>query len=373
MGERSVLNFIGAPGNAKTSIVKQFAQEIQEERLSKGLSKVKCWSLRLNQCDPTDLKGVPIYLQIGDKQFCSFASPSTIPIKGSPESADGEFVIIHLDELPQAVPSMQNLAANIIDGVIGDHEIDLDRTMIIVSGNRKNDKAAVYDTPSNVKTRITTFEIAIPFSEWEEWAIAESIHPAVLGFLKQRAGTAFNCAIPATGDTYPNPRTWHKLSNDMVANGPSWAAHPLSLAFACGTIGFETGVLFHQFAASLNEIDINGILEGKNIPAPLSTQPDMIYGIILELVHRINNLVNEIDKRPGNSLQVKLTDNDINCINNIYTWVSSSKSIDLSFALLLTKFQNDLAKRELRSIQFQDPRFAPTKNLILEINKALGG
>ena len=76
---------LGKPGQGKTAAVDQVVNEYQQENPGK---KVLYWSLRLNQCDPTDIKGVPLYAKTpSGLDICKFAVPDMFPIQGVPDSA----------------------------------------------------------------------------------------------------------------------------------------------------------------------------------------------------------------------------------------------------------------------------------------------
>src|SRR5574343_458363 len=77
----------GPPGIGKSAIAQQFVERINEADIKNGGSGWILYHLRLGQCDPTDLKGVPVYLEFKDgsnsvRKFCSFAPPIKFPVKG---------------------------------------------------------------------------------------------------------------------------------------------------------------------------------------------------------------------------------------------------------------------------------------------------
>jgi len=375
-GERCVMNLIGAPGNAKTSIVQQFTEKLRKVREDQQLGTTALYSLRLNQADPTDLKGVPCFIEVDGKQMCTFASPEVFPLVGCPTSGKADFVVIHLDEMPQAPKSMQNLAANIIDGVIGDNTLDFSRTLIITSGNRKQDNAATYDTPSNVKTRLTTININLTYDEWRTWGIeTQKISGVVLGFLENYHGTYFQHPNPpADLVTYHNPRTWHKVSSFIKAwpgTLTEWAKSPLTPSIVSGTIGAGAAGPFLEFCKTLDSLNIESVCAGHSPAAPSSEKMDVWYMACGEFAFRISKMGSYLEKiveqkkvEPNASM---LTEEDRKVLKNIGDWMLKAYkdgNADVAFITLVHRLQSKAAINTIRKITNTTEEFKSWRELI---------
>lgn len=361
-GNRSVINLIGAPGNAKTSIVRQFTDNLRARRAEEGLGSVGLYSLRLNQADPTDLKGVPCFIEVDERQTCMFAAPEVFPLEGSPSSGKTDFCVIHLDELPQAPKSMQNLAANIIDGIIGDNVLDFDRTLIIVSGNRKQDNAATFDTPSNVKTRYTTLNVNLSYEEWKNWGIESGeISGVVLGFLENYHGQYFQHETPsALLTTYHNPRTWHKVSDFILSwDGTlvDWANDDITPAIISGTLGPGATSAFLNFIKTLDALDIEKVCKGMNPAFPEPDKMDVWYMACAEFAFRIsqmgNTIASKINGSSTNPTPEMLSTAEREVLKNIGDWMlaawKAGKS-DVAFITLVHRMQSSNAVSYIRKI-----------------------
>ncbi len=401
-GVRITPIFLGAPGQGKTAIVEDFAQYLNNNKelyrealinrcLANGKTQKEaeeianqdwvCISYRLAQCDPTDLKGVPVYTSIDGAEMCTFAPPMVFPMEGLKNSAHGKNVLIFLDEVPQANPSIQNLAANIIDGKVGDYTIDICRSFIVCAGNRKEDKAATYDIPRNVGNRLVKFNVRTTFPEWEEWAINHDINPLVVGFLKSNQNF-FNEAIPDNGYTYGTPRSWHKLSCQVNSLGEDFLtkeSYPLYMIQ--GTVGMASANIFYQYAKTVkNKYAIEDIIDGKAVSVPSKEERDMLYSIVLQGVYTINNWVLEAisdanyqtAKTPDrNEAFIKaLGPRRVNGISNIYLWLDQP-GIDPAFKVLINKYQRDEIKSPLRGAMSSRPEFKDAFKSYTEIVKAL--
>lgn len=401
-GVRNTPLFLGPPGQGKSAIVEQFVEMLNTERrmryetaITKGSTEVQakeiagpewtCISYRLAQCDPTDLKGVPVYVKMENgAEMCSFAPPQIFPMVGLPDSAGGRNVVIFLDELPQANPTIQNLAANIIDGKVGDYTIDMSRSFIVCAGNRKQDHAATYDIPRNVGNRLVRFDVKTSFDEWEAWAMSQKLHPMVIGFLKDKQ-SMFNEPPPEEGYVYGTPRSWHKVSCQMKYMKDNWFdEQSLGLYLAQGTVGIASATAFYQFAKAMkNQFSVDEIMAGKAVRVPSSEQRDILFSLVLEATYRINHWVEEVvgsteystvphtDASARVQAMVKgLGDRKVDGIVNLYKWLDN-KAIDPAFQVLVNKYQTDITKDNLRIALMLHPKFSVAAEAYEKINTAL--
>jgi hypothetical protein len=338
---RFVPNFLGPAGQGKTQGVFQFVDELN------ALYNLDCigLTLRLNQSDPTDLKGIPLYDRTGKRQYCTFATPRMLPIVGDPESGVAPFQVLFIDEFNQAPPTLQNLAANLMDGTIGDARLDLDRLLIVLAGNRSSDGAAVYEMPTNVRTRVLTFLVENSFPEWKAYALQKKANPAVIGYLEVFTNV-FNDAGKATEESsYPNPRTWTTVSEDMNIWGEKWLEMPLSRSFVQAALGVNIGNTFFNFAEKLYAgINVEEIFQKGEC---LGLQDDMpmefFYAILIELAYRVEQLLRqtkEAMEANGYAYSTQhfmqfVPEDFVFFINNVYTFLD--KRIKRPFRIIFSK------------------------------------
>lgn len=365
-GERIVIAMNGAPGQGKTSIGHQFTHELSAFRLARGLSPARLWSNRISQCDPTDLKGCPVFEKRGSAMVTTYAAPSNFPLLGHPETAGGDFVTILMDEYKQATQVMQNLAANIIDGVVGDYLLDPERSLLVLAGNRKEDRAAVFETPTNVKTRVVWLNVACTFEEWSAWAYSKKLHPSVIGYLQEHSAI-FNMLPPADGSTYGNPRTWHKVACDMETLGDRWFSDPLTPSFLTGMVGPAAASDFLAFASkrsadySVEEVWANGTCK-------VPTEADVLYSMVIEMAYRIDDAVASVPV--VEDLAGSLTDAQIRGINNCYTWLSEHCR-ERAFNVLVNRYQSEDTRIRLRPLFITNPAFRPAGQAFARMAKDL--
>ena len=131
----------GAPGIGKSSIVQSLAIKLNLQFID----------LRLSQLAPTDLRGLPVPIHSSDEGegTVKWYKPEFLP-----QSGRG---ILFLDEINMAPPAMQGVAQQLIlDRKIGNYKVP-EGWFVFAAGNRKEDKASVFDMPAPFPIDFYTF------------------------------------------------------------------------------------------------------------------------------------------------------------------------------------------------------------------------
>lgn len=198
-----------APGNGKTSLVKQVAQEI-------GYNLIIAHPVT---DEPSDYKGLPIADPSGKSaSFVPFGTLLSLMEATEPTI----FFIDDIGQASQAVQSalMQLLLAREING----KKIS-DKVTFIAATNRKQDKAGVTGILEPVKSRFSTIvELEADILTWSNWAISQNLPPEFIAFIRFRPH--FLTAFEATRDmtNSPTPRTIAQ-AGEMLRDGlpkPLW-------------------------------------------------------------------------------------------------------------------------------------------------------
>lgn len=220
----------GPPGVGKSSIVAQVAADA-------GIGLV---DLRLSQLAPTDLRGLPV----AKEGRSTWYPPSFLPAEGKG--------VIFLDEINMAPPAMQGVAQQLIlDRKVGDYVVP-DGWFVWAAGNRKVDKAAVFDMPSALANRFLHYEVEPDIEAFKAWALAEGVHEDIIAFLAFRPSLLHQ--FEANQLAWPSPRSW-SMANTLYGAGLSIAP-----AVGDGAAGEHTA-----FCRVLKKIpDLDAILAGKS-------------------------------------------------------------------------------------------------------------
>jgi len=238
----------GPPGIGKSSIVAGVVQ-------AAGLKLV---DLRLSQLAPTDLRGLPV----ADSGLSRWYPPEFLPREG--------VGVLFLDEINMAPPVMQGIAQQLIlDRRVGSYEVP-EGWFIWAAGNRKSDRAAVFEMPSALANRFVHLDLAPDLDSFKAWGLNAGISEQVLAFLAFRPSLLHQ--IDAQRPAWPSPRSWvmaHQLRVAGLSTEP---------AIGPGASGeFEA---FCKVYEKLPDLDV--ILQGKanvRFPDEASAQYATVLGL----------------------------------------------------------------------------------------------
>lgn len=242
----------GAPGIGKSSIVKQIAQK----------HKIDFVDVRLSQLAPTDLRGLPV----AEDGISKWYPPEFLPRSGKG--------ILFLDELNMAPPAMQGVAQQLIlDRQVGSYTVPKE-WYVWAAGNRKEDRAAVFDMPSPLANRFVHLEVEPDFDSFKAYSLATKVHEQIIAFLSFR--TTLLHKLDHQQPAWPSPRSW------VIAS----KLHKAGLDIA-PAIGKETAAEFNAFIQlykNLPNLMLILIGEGEGIPFP--QEPSVRYATTIGLAVR---------------------------------------------------------------------------------------
>jgi hypothetical protein len=280
----------GSPGIGKSYIVNELAKQ----------SNLEIADIRLSQLDAVDLRGIPTI---------SNGQTKWMPPVFLPTDADSEGILF-LDELNSAPLSVQAAIYQLVlDRKIGEYTMPKG-WRIICAGNKIDDKGIVFKLPSPLINRMVHFVLEARYDDFKVWAIKNSIHPFVIGFLGFRPDL-LSSEVPKSHETNPafcTPRVWSMLSNILSTTQEVNSIHPI----VYGTVGYGAGIEFVSFVKVYKTLpDIDTILEGKSEIVP--NEPSALYALCAAIVEKYTQ------------------DTDA---NNIFAY---SKHLPVEFAVMLIK------------------------------------
>lgn len=244
----------GPPGIGKSSLVQEFAHGV-------GL---ECVSLLGSQLAPEDLIGVPQIVG-GKSRFCP---PSTI--------ARDEPYCLFLDELNACSHEVQKAFYSLIhERRLGEYELPAG-SIVIGAGNRAQDSAIVKPMSSALINRMVHVQLKASHRDWLAWAARTSIHPLVVEYIQTRPDHLWS-QPPKTEEPFSTPRSWHILSDSMIAFGETLDDQRLeALAYGCLTPHHATQ--FKAFVKQVrNRYDLAAILKGDLAWPERPEDRDVLY------------------------------------------------------------------------------------------------
>ena len=185
----------GPPGIGKSDIVKQIGVDAGREVVD----------VRLALWEPTDIKGIPYYN--ADQGKMVWAPPAELPT--DPEST----AIIFLDDLNSAPPAVQAAAYQLIlNRRVGTYELPKG-VDVVAAGNREGDRGVTYRMPAPLANRFIHLEMKIDFDDFQEWAVMNSVHPEVVGYVGFAKQDLYDFDPKSPSKAFATPRSWVFVSD----------------------------------------------------------------------------------------------------------------------------------------------------------------
>jgi len=253
----------GPPGIGKSSIVAQTAA-------AHGLGFI---DLRLSQLAPTDLRGLPV--PDAATQVSRWYPPEFLPRKNNGGNDRGG--ILFLDELNMAPPAMQGMAQQLIlDRRVGSYVVP-DGWFIWAAGNRKEDRAAVFDMPAPLANRFLHLEVLPDWDTFKAHALAQKWHEQIIAFLSFRPTLLH--AVDPLKPAWPSPRSW-----EMAGRLHTVA---LDISTVVGGAAASEFAAYLQIYATLPSLE--PILEGKGEKIGFPAEPSARYATTIGLTVRAHS------------------------------------------------------------------------------------
>lgn len=242
----------GPPGIGKSSIVSQITQQ----------HNINFVDVRLSQLAPTDLRGLPV----AEDGISKWYPPEFLPRDGKG--------ILFLDELNMAPPAMQGVAQQLIlDRRVGSYVVP-EGWYVWAAGNRKEDRAAVFDMPTPLANRFLHLQVEPDFESFKAYALATDIHEQIIAFLSFRPSLLHK--LDPQQPAWPSPRSWEMASHLHKAE--------LDIIPAVGT---ETESEFAAFVKVYQSLpDLERIFMGKGDAISFPQEPSVRYATTIGLAVR---------------------------------------------------------------------------------------
>ncbi|GGR43944.1 ATPase [Deinococcus seoulensis] len=314
----------GPPGVGKSSVVAQVAAR-------HGLDFV---DVRLSQLAPTDLRGLPVPEADGQGGGVS----RWYPPEFLPRGGQG---VLFLDEVNMAPPTMQGMAQQLIlDRRVGSYELP-DGWFVWAAGNRKEDRASVFDMPAPLANRFLHLTVRPDFDSWRAYALAHGLHEHVIAFLTFRPELLWR--LDPQQPAWPSPRAW-----EMAAR-----LHRAGLD-ATPAIGDAAGAEFSAFVRLYEQLpDLGTVLEGRGAGLRLPDEPSVRYAAVVGLAAR-----------------AKSADE----AHHAFTWLADNAGpewLQLYVATLVSKFQAIGQLADLAELVGRDERLATLVQGTLELTEGM--
>ncbi len=285
----------GPPGIGKSSIVAQLARKHQIDFID----------VRLSQLAPTDLRGLPVPEDGVSKWY---------PPEFLPSSGRG---ILFLDELNMAPPAMQGVAQQLIlDRRVGSYILP-QGWFVWAAGNRKEDRAAVFDMPSPLANRFLHLHVEPDFQSFKSYALSAKIHEQVIAFLSFR--TTLLHKLDPQQPAWPSPRSWEMASQ----------LHTVGLDIA-PAVGIATAAEFNAYIKLYDNLpNLTQIFTGRGDAIKFPSEPSVRYATTIGLAIRAA---------------------DANQAYNAFTWISQVAAMEWVQLFATDLFRTMRSKKQIGAL-----------------------
>ena len=177
-----------------------------------------CVIIYLRNATPESLNGKSVYNQATGEMID--VKPSWLKkLEEKCEKEPDRMHIVFLDEITNALPSIQGIAFNIVL----DREVNgiwklPDNARIVAAGNDMKDSLAANQLAEPLFNRFAHVYIKTTTESWLKWASEHNIHPAIYSYIAYKKGETLRSEY--NGET-PNadPRKWEMASKMLYATG----------------------------------------------------------------------------------------------------------------------------------------------------------
>ncbi len=246
-----VLNITSKPGVAKSAIGRSIAEKMG----------FRYMDIRLSMVDETDVGLYPNVTEMevdGKMVKClDFVVPRWAI------EANKQPTIIHFEEMNRASQQVRNAALQILlERQIGTEFKFNDGVLMMSSGNLGDeDGTDVEEFDSALNNRLIHISHSLSVDEWLGDFAEKQMHRMIVSFIKAHPEQMYKTS--ENTKAYATPRSWHMLSELIMANfGPEASPReflPLLKEVATGYVG-NSSMKFIQYCEDMLNININDVI-----------------------------------------------------------------------------------------------------------------
>ena len=266
----------GPPGIGKSELVQTIGD-------SGALGNTLVIDMRLALFEPTDLRGYPVpNMETGVMQWLP---PADLPSKEL--AAKYDTVIVFLDEMNSAAPSVQAAGYQLIlNRRIGQYVLP-DNVVMIAAGNRETDKGVTYRMPKPLENRFVHFELRVDFADWLSWAVMNKVDADVVGYLSFAKGDLYNFDPQSSSRGFATPRAW-TFTSELIDDADD-LSDSLQTDLVAGCVGEGIAVKFMAHRKIAGDLPIpEDVLDGK-VKTIKTNEVSAMYAMATSLCYELRD------------------------------------------------------------------------------------
>jgi len=260
----------GSPGLGKSAIAREIAAEGHLELID----------MRLSQCTPEDLSGLP--MRMGDKAV--FTPFDMFPLINTPIPNGKRGWLLFLDEFNSGAKSVQAAAYKLVlDKMVGNHKLH-PQVAMLAAGNLETDNAIVNRLSTAMQSRLIHMTLEPSMKHWMSFANTHNIDYRILAFLEFRPSKFYDFKPDHQDSTFACPRTWEFLS--LLIQGESNLDGLLALL--AGTVGAGVAMEFVTFCREFGKLPTLSEILADPINCRIPNEISTLWACIMFLVENTN-------------------------------------------------------------------------------------
>jgi len=264
MKAKHVTMLHGSPGCGKSDIVRDVAKQF----------KLSLIDIRLSQCDPVDLMGMP-HFSIGSKR-ASYVPMDLFPLEDTPIPDGYNGFLVFLDEFNSSSMAVQAAAYKVLlDKMVGQHALH-PKTVMICAGNLATDGAIVNRMSTATQSRLVHLELSVDPEEWIKWASSNALDHRVISYIHGCPDSLHRFNSKHHDHTFSCPRTWAFASDICKVTGPNLRE---ILPLLAGTVGEGEANMFVAYTESTMRLPTIEQIRKNPEGALLDEDPAMLFAV----------------------------------------------------------------------------------------------
>ena len=261
----------GSAGIGKSDLIHQIGDEMGAHVID----------VRLSLWEPTDIKGIPYFDSNSNRMV--WAPPSELP--DAQMAKEHKRIILFLDELNSAPPSVQAAAYQLIlNRKVGTYVLP-DNVFIVAAGNRESDKGVVYRMPAPLANRFVHLEMVVDFDDWFTWSVDNKIHTDVIGFLQVFKNDLHDFDPKSGSRSFATPRSWSFVSELLDDD----ISHDTLINLVSGAIGEGVAIKFMAHRKHSSKLpNPSDVLDGK-VDTIETKEISAMYSLIVAMCYELKD------------------------------------------------------------------------------------
>jgi len=221
-----------------------------------------------------------------------WGSPSELPDEEL--ASKHPYVILFLDEMNSAAPSVQAAAYQLIlNRRVGQYKLP-DNVLIVAAGNREADKGVTYRMPAPLANRFLHLEMRVDFDDWSQWATTNRVHKDVVGYCTFAKKDLYDFDPKSASRSFATPRSWSFVS-ELLEEDDTDDSTMMDLVSGAVGEGLAIKFMAHRKIASKMPKP-EDILAGK-VKKMDSKEISAMYSLTVSLCYELKDAADKNDKK----------------------------------------------------------------------------